>query len=114
MYVTRPWTDSILGPLTPWDTKVGDVFCDTCGKKLISDITLGDLHNTAAWRIECARRVHFDGMKPPEMLKKSNKKAAYRFYKFVCNQKNDVTWHSQCTLKWTPIIEQKLKARGVF
>lgn len=85
MTSTRPYTDSILGPLTPWSMKVGDVICDICGKKLVPDVKLGDLHEAATWWIECAGYTH---------------------------SKN--TKHRQYTLKLIPIIEQKLKEMGGF
>jgi hypothetical protein len=91
---SRPYTDSILGRYTPFDTKVGDVICDTCGKMIIADVKLKDLHDLA-WRIEGARCRHFKEMKEKENLRNNN-------------------WHAQCTLKWIPIIEQKLKEMGVF
>jgi hypothetical protein len=84
MTSTRPYTDSILGPLTPWDMKVGDVICDTCGKVLIADIKLRRLHYIG-YTIECA----------------------------ILKHREDVG-HKQCTLKWIPIIEQKLKDTRVF
>jgi hypothetical protein len=65
--------------------KVGDVVCDICGKKLVPDVKLGDLHETATWIIEFAGYNH----------SKSTK-------------------HRQYTLIWLPIIEQKLKEMGVF
>jgi hypothetical protein len=115
----RPYTDSILGPLTPWDTKVADLVCDTCGKKILPDIKLGDLHEAAAWWIEYARYNHFQKMMPPQMLdnksEEENRKKSARFFTDVILQKNsDTTWHSQCTLKWVSIIEQKLKEKGIF
>jgi hypothetical protein len=106
----RPWTDSILGPLTPWDTKVGDVLCDTCGKKIIADVKLGDLHDIA-WRIEGARRRQIKEKLGGDII--FNKSRSARFFADMC-MGNTAKWHSQCTLKWTLIIEQKLKEMGVF
>ena len=117
----RPYTVSILGPLTPWDTKVGDVFCDTCGKNLLPDIKLVEWYDALDWQIESAKQNHFRKNMPPQYYSnpsdnsKERKKKIWQFFIDVCLQKEgDTTYHSQCTLKWIPEIERKLKQQGVF
>jgi hypothetical protein len=111
----RPWTDSILGSLTPWNTKVADVVCDTCGKVVIADVKLGDLYDLPC-DIEYARDRHLKHMIEIERttvirdkissLKKTNSRI---FVNLLLRN-----WHEYYTVKWTPIIEQKLKESGVF
>jgi hypothetical protein len=107
----RPWTESILGPLTPWKTKVADLVCDTCGKVVMPDIILGELYFIIG-QIEIAERKHFKEMWPREMPDK--KRSSALFVGKAMKGKDYVIPHSKCTLKWIPEIERKLKQQGVF
>jgi len=105
----RPYTDSILGPLTPWSTKVGDVICDTCGKIVITDVKLKDLHDID-WLIVGARNQHLREMMKKERPEQEAEENSPSMFFNLCLG----NWHSQYTLKWVPIIEQKLKEKGIF
>jgi hypothetical protein len=110
----RPYIDSILGRNTPFDTKVADVVCDDCGEVVIADVKLQDLHELLSWwkmdrAIDRHRKEMLDRIRDKvSALKKETNST------IIIELRHHSNYHKQYTLRWIPIIEQRLKEMGVF